>query len=861
MGELSAKYKLSEKGEVITVKYDENNSPTVESDEIKLSTKATKKRFLDFQKKELEYNEESETIFSFMSAIKNGNEEVSPLSADKESRYNITPKYRLDFNNIFAEDIYASEMEMLSGINLSEGLGGSVNSNIIEFNQKIFSVFEFIAESIIEIIAAEAIFTANELIAFAAGNNFETGVEESFHHSFGEWGTIDVTYLSKFLFRHCNYPNNKTRAVFDIDERISAFIVGFEGFINTERLVDFEKIFKNRNKNLINREVKDTYGLVSSVPTLNISGLLGASISYLADTIGSLTTSGMKQFYLLKRKFAHQSHWRSQELHKAKSDENDNRLENNFDYQMTRLSLYRFKFIAERMHVGLKLIKYYQQSATYDSHEIKENGLNRLALSKSGVKDENIQIGSSRDITFDESYKEHFKYMWEGTNSGSDRSQSTRLRALPQLFLMSNDFIKSQIDDGEFLTPDKSVMQNFAVSTGLSGEPKRLSGDLVKRIEKHLDNEYMPFYLHDLRTNEIISFHAFLDNISDSFSTEYTPHFGFGRAEEIKHYQKTTRSINFSFTVAATSKDDHDLMWFQINKIVAMCYPQWTKGTAKPDLADETIAFSQMPASSPMIRLRIGDIIKSNYSQKVYSRIENIQYKNNEFHINGKKPEKDTVISHSNQEGNKFLMPGIYKGIPTGPGTAFFNIIGLFDPDTVKYFHIKEYTKIEKIEETEDTYFELILEGNMYDGYEILADKYSIIESSNSFIKNTEQKSSSSDNNKNKKVNTVSGYADPRISSEHNSITKSFESAGGKGLAGFITSLSVDYNEMPWETAHKGSKAPMMVKLTIDFSPIHDISLGLDHSGMLRAPAYNVGRLNQHLFGEPTEDYFTKEIK
>ena len=72
-----------------------------------------------------------------------------------------------------------------------------------------------------------------------------------------------------------------------------------------------------------------------------------------------------------------------------------------------------------------------------------------------------------------------------------------------------------------------------------------------------------------------------------------------------------------------------------------------------------------------------------------------------------------------------------------------------------------------------------------------------------------------------------------------------------RGLAGFITNLDVGYNESTWETSRIGSKAPMMVKINIGFSPIHDIPPGLDHKGMLRAPVYNVGRINNEFFGDP----------
>ena len=84
----------------------------------------------------------------------------------------------------------------------------------------------------------------------------------------------------------------------------------------------------------------------------------------------------------------------------------------------------------------------------------------------------------------------------------------------------------------------------------------------------------------------------------------------------------------------------------------------------------------------------------------------------------------------------------------------------------------------------------------------------------------------------------------------NNPITKSYESGMSRGLAGFITQLDVNYNEVNWDTCRIGSKAPMLVKVTVNFAPIHDIPPGLDHNGMMRAPVYNVGRINNSFFGD-----------
>ena len=78
------------------------------------------------------------------------------------------------------------------------------------------------------------------------------------------------------------------------------------------------------------------------------------------------------------------------------------------------------------------------------------------------------------------------------------------------------------------------------------------------------------------------------------------------------------------------------------------------------------------------------------------------------------------------------------------------------------------------------------------------------------------------------------------MTAANNPIVKSFESTRGKGLAGFITAMTLDYAESTWETDH-GSKAPKSINVSITFSPVHDLPLGMDAHGKLIAPSHPVG--------------------
>jgi len=210
------------------------------------------------------------------------------------------------------------------------------------------------------------------------------------------------------------------------------------------------------------------------------------------------------------------------------------------------------------------------------------------------------------------------------------RSSST-----PSMYLLPAEIeYGSVINGAKGTTPGtESPMAAHANMEGItkSDSSGRLPQEFVEKHEEILDAEYVPFYFHDLRTNEIISFHAFLESLSDGFAAQYTPSQGIGRAEPIKLYKGTTRSIGFNFIVAATSRDDFNEMWFKINKLVTMLYPQYTQGReagnpteifGQPIFGQNFIMpFSQVMSASPMIRLRIGDVVKSNFSKFNLSRL------------------------------------------------------------------------------------------------------------------------------------------------------------------------------------------------------------------------------------------------
>lgn len=225
-------------------------------------------------------------------------------------------------------------------------------------------------------------------------------------------------------------------------------------------------------------------------------------------------------------------------------------------------------------------------------------------------------------------------------------------------FLLDLDFgpkasIRGPLSAG---TEGARSLVNHHYGVGDVTQPSRIPREEVEILERKLDSDYMPFYFHDLRTNEIITFHAFLSSLADGFSASYDSIEGFGRVEPIKIYKGTQRKISMEFSVVSTSEEDFNVMWHKINKLVTLVYPQYTEGRRLEKNGYNFVQpFSQMMGASPLIRIRLGNVFRSNYSRFALAKLfgagldEKISFKKNEAQIK----EAETKANETRQERSR----------------------------------------------------------------------------------------------------------------------------------------------------------------------------------------------------------------
>lgn len=484
--------------------------------------------------------------------------------------------------------------------------------------------------------------------------------------------------------------------------------------------------------------------------------------------------------------------------------------------------------------------------------------------------------------------------------------------------------------------PTLGVSSN-SIKRGAMGTTNRLPKDLVKTVENRLEAEYVPFYFHDLRTNEITSFHAFLESVDDSFDVEYEENSGYGRVDKVYSYKNTSRKLSFTFSILATNESDYDEMWIKINKLTTLLYPQWSAGrTVNSGQNKITQPFSQIPTNSPLIRVRIGDVIKSNYSKLSLARLFGAGSRS--FNIAGSPqtqeqpaqniPNRESEIRRRMDEGNfnvgdRVIVNPNYNTMGQGRSSRLvfvgrrypvmqfgFTTVSVppnLDNDLLGYGEAPRRGRAAinlmttngrlrdagvRSDETEETRTAVVRQIVPISAVPFRSDeerqaatnrgaKYYGVQFENRM---TGTRTRTRDNNiylisttdlrvlpqevarLAQQVTTQEptlsvpndNISDPSLiqrffSPENNSIVRAFESTAGKGLAGFIQSMSFNWMEFPWETNTYNGRAPKMAKVQVQFNPIHDINPGIDAYGLNRAPIYNVGN-SMSTFGDEQTD-------
>jgi hypothetical protein len=496
--------------------------------------------------------------------------------------------------------------------------------------------------------------------------------------------------------------------------------------------------------------------------------------------------------------------------------------------------------------------------------------------------------------------KSRIKFLGAAEAGSMSLKLSWRAASSPAMYILPANLLRAGADFGRGGTTPAAFMGTELINKLTVTDPgKRISQADVELLEDHLEAEYVPFYFHDLRTNEIISFHAFLGSLTDGFTSNYEEVDGYGRMDSVQIYKNTKRAITFSFHVASTSESDFDEMWWKINKLITLLYPQWSRGRQMKGTTSKLFRqpFSQIPTASPMIRLRIGDVIKSNYSKFNLARLFGLgedSFSAGDGHIDAETEVDAEGLNKAIAAEAKARVDGVLRegdemllSIPRGRGydpagtSLGFAVIPPGNTRRVKPTIMtkviirKVITSQKKKGPFSKDYEDVILyhvERNMPDGKPFKntkkEDVQDIVVKPGSLSR---YPGSANYSDFSKDLVVTRAEADSPwgsvaevaefFNAESNTIVKSFNTAKGRGLAGVIKSMDFDWHTPTWETDTIGSKAPKYCIVNVSFTPIHDIAPGLDADGANRGPVYPVGRVINNAFGDVRDNKVIADVE
>ncbi len=749
----------------------------------------------------------------------------------------------------------------------------------------------------------------------------------------------------------------------------------------SERLMNFpSNLVKPGLAGILNATVENTAAfcvgyILYLIPGFKLDERIKGSrdeiLGALLGTITSLVSSSKcrHHYNLLLRKIVKNNYFRNQIQFKAKTITNvDGTTYTYTDQIFYQLSDFYHRFVGERIGVGHRTLGILKaREFNKKSHLFSVQRMNELPVMTES------DLGAALPVPVPMGTS-----VLGGDKPADDAVPSSR-NFNKSIYSLTSLVTKTSNANTYLNYHNELVKQNEAI---YQKKEKRLSREHVQKIEGIINADYMPFSIQDLRTNEVFKFHAFTENISDSFSVGWEDAGGgFGRMDSIKTYKGTSRKIGVDFWLVSMSSEDFDYMWWMVNRLIALCYPQWSapkpanlENQKKAGVILEdgkingvpfSLPFTQIPTGSPLVRLRLGDIFTSNYSKKSMARIfgfdleknvnykdkilvglsdfkkldlasyDNVKYGETEllgyddtfdlddyndqltgniffpfntleqndfysitsgmaegktFYINNKSFEKhlDDIQKLFIKYSNFYYTQSASVNLddinnPPGDLEEGNNNDEMFIPTMNRTFKKLVYVPIPIIEDNKEKILMLlysviiypsknkmtaaviktevpkIMKKGLYDlilGVQI--DKYNDDGKLRDKVRNnlnlqTFMEASGVrefDKNNPARVNLLPGTE----AYVNNPVIKSFESTMGEGLAGSIQGFSINFDQnIPWELTD-GSRAPMAVKIGLQLDVIHDILPGLDDKGIMRAPTYRVGNLNNEFFGKSVYD-------
>lgn len=163
-------------------------------------------------------------------------------------------------------------------------------------------------------------------------------------------------------------------------------------------------------------------------------------------------------------------------------------------------------------------------------------------------------------------------------------------------YKIGSDELKSSNSFGtpHDLIKDERVLDNLSESDIIDGVNAFAEDQQVGDGDA---KDHVFFALQDVRNNKIMFLQPSIDNITEDVQPTYSDVFYLGRTESLPSYERTTRSINFSFNLSARTPRELLIIYKKMEFIQKLTYPK--------------IENQFRRSVTPLCRLSIGDFYRN----------------------------------------------------------------------------------------------------------------------------------------------------------------------------------------------------------------------------------------------------------
>ena len=192
-----------------------------------------------------------------------------------------------------------------------------------------------------------------------------------------------------------------------------------------------------------------------------------------------------------------------------------------------------------------------------------------------------VNSGGANNVYDTPTIKQDFRSKTTSKSSTESLNYSNSKQTLEGRVNLGNPFRKGNRTSFSKGVTDPASGKSLGALDTLNALPIYRSNSVKKNSEDYPVNDLVKFRIgvidnNDPSIKQYIHFRAFLDNMSDDYSADWSTQKFSGRAENLYNYQGFDRSISLSWTVAAQSKAELMPMYQKLNYLASVCAPDYS---------------------------------------------------------------------------------------------------------------------------------------------------------------------------------------------------------------------------------------------------------------------------------------------